>query len=256
MSIDYIVDRRPQGYDSSLHPQIKLQFVDPKHAHQNKAEPKTSNTKSIQEQFTSRSDFKMLNFAAFLFVVFNSPAASTPVPGSDEVWKFPAVIDEFNATRVNLLQNTLSPREVRPQSHLIKDVGCEINNGYYGGWNFCVVNYKDPTQCTLSFWDRKGDPSPRVWLFNNNCELLGQEDHASRTELATEHGYNFASKLKHYIVIHYNGNGTGNNKDVHWWYAGRYTNPKEGDLWKKWQNGYTKIYGSGDDYLYRFAYDC
>lgn len=103
----------------------------------------------------------MLNITALLFVIFVSLVASSPVTSSEDLWaKYSTA---YNLSHHGSLADTihsLSARQVKPGN-----VGAEINFGReLDGHTFCAANPADPTQCTLTIFD-KDEPSqmaPRI----------------------------------------------------------------------------------------------
>ncbi|KAL2075006.1 hypothetical protein VTL71DRAFT_8786 [Oculimacula yallundae] len=187
----------------------------------------------------------MLNFVVVFSLIFTSLVAGTPVPGSDDIWT------KYLPTNDNFTSPDILPRSIGK-----RDVGPEINSGFYPDWKYCKSNPADVGQCTLTFFDHKQAREPVIWLFDNNCKIIGLSITASRAELATEHGYAFTSEKPRVIDIHYVGENLVATRDVSWNYAGRHILPAEGDLWKKWQAGYSGMHHFNDDWAFRFAFDC
>lgn len=62
----------------------------------------------------------MLNFAAFLFVIFTSQVVGTPLPRSDDIWtKYSSFSDDTNST---------NPHSVTGRDVLKPNLGPEIDN--------------------------------------------------------------------------------------------------------------------------------
>ncbi|KAG4431354.1 hypothetical protein IFR05_013168 [Cadophora sp. M221] len=188
------------------------------------------------------------NFSTQVGCVF----VGSPVPGSDDIWnKYIPANDYLNSTNTADLADVVSTRSIDN-----RDVGPELNADLHPRWVYCKSNPTDQGQSTLTFFDRKTDPSAIIWLFDNNCKIIGTNNKAPRSELTKPGGWALSSEKPWYMVIHHVGENLVATQDIGWWYAGEHINPVQGGLAKKWTQLYNGMHHWNDDWAFRFAFNC
>lgn len=187
----------------------------------NKIHPSQLVSKQNATQYT---DLIMLSITTFLYFILVSLAAGSPATTSKDIWeKYTAAYNSSHYSSLTDTQHGLSSRKVKPGN-----VGAEINFGReLDGETFCAANPADPTQYTLTIFD-KDEPSqmaPRMWLFDNKCKVIGINLEAPRAQLESAAGYSLSSEKPWYVVIHYVRKDIEITQDFSWMYHGQRTSP-------------------------------